>query len=614
LPASVTFTPANWNAAQEITVAGANDFLDDGDIAYTIVTAAAASSDANYNGLNADDVAATNTDNDTAGITVTPTSGLTTTEAGGTAQFSVRLNAQPTSNVTIPLSADASEGALSAASVTFSPINWSIAQEITITGVNDFLDDADAAYSVVTEPAVSSDPVYSGLNALDVTATNTDDDMAGYTVTENGGGTQVNENGASDTFSVVLTAQPIGDVFFVLTASDATEATVSPATLTFTPANWNVPQTTTVTGVDDLLLDGAQASDITIALDQASSDPPFAGLADQTVNVTTADDDALGPTDLSPATIPEDVDTGAADVLVGALSTGDLNAGNPLVYSLVSGASDEDNSRFVVSGNQLLLKMGTPIDFETQASLNVRIRVSHGAEMFDTMLVVSVLDVNEAPTDIALANATVDENDAGASVGDVTAADPDAGDSHTLEVSDDRFEIVAGALKLKDGVSLDFETQASINLQITATDSEGRQRTEEFIVTVTDVFEAPPHPWRNSRLRWDVDDNGSVQINDLLLLVRALREDGIDHPLPLEYTPPGGPPPYLDVDGNDRCSLNDLLDVVRYLRENPIAPLGGEEEEEHEDGWFDFLADDVARSRARSTPEQHSRGWPTRGG
>ena len=50
-------------------------------IAYTIVTAAATSSDANYNGLNASDVSVTNTDDDTAGITVTPTSGLATTEA-----------------------------------------------------------------------------------------------------------------------------------------------------------------------------------------------------------------------------------------------------------------------------------------------------------------------------------------------------------------------------------------------------------------------------------------------------------------------------------------------------------------------------------------------------
>src|SRR2546428_366664 len=95
-PASVTFTPGNWNAAQTVTVTGADDFVVDGSVAYTIVTAAATSTDGVYNGMNAADVGVTNTDNDTASITVIPTSGLTTTEGGGTATFTVALTSQPT--------------------------------------------------------------------------------------------------------------------------------------------------------------------------------------------------------------------------------------------------------------------------------------------------------------------------------------------------------------------------------------------------------------------------------------------------------------------------------------------------------------------------------------
>ena len=87
--------------AQTVTVTGVDDALDDGDVAYTIVTAPATSTDVTYNGVNAADVAVTNTDNDAVGITVTPTTGLTTTEAGGTATFTVVLNTQPTADVTI---------------------------------------------------------------------------------------------------------------------------------------------------------------------------------------------------------------------------------------------------------------------------------------------------------------------------------------------------------------------------------------------------------------------------------------------------------------------------------------------------------------------------------
>jgi len=58
---------------------------------------------------------------------------------------------------------------------------------------------------------------------------------------------------------VVLTAQPTADVTIGLSSSDITEGTVAPASVTFTPVTWNVPQTVTVTGVDDLLVDGAVA-------------------------------------------------------------------------------------------------------------------------------------------------------------------------------------------------------------------------------------------------------------------------------------------------------------------------------------------------------------------
>ena len=89
------------------------------------MTAPATSTDATYNGVNAADVAVTNTDNDAVGITVTPTTGLTTTEAGGTATFTVVLNTQPTADVTIALSSsDTTEGTVLRASLTFTTANW----------------------------------------------------------------------------------------------------------------------------------------------------------------------------------------------------------------------------------------------------------------------------------------------------------------------------------------------------------------------------------------------------------------------------------------------------------------------------------------------------------
>ena len=112
-----------------------------------------------------------------AGIQVTPTSGLTTTEGGGTAAFDVVLTQPPTANVTIGLSSgDTTEGTVSPVSLTFTPTNWNSSQQVTVTGVNDDVIDGPVGYTIITAPAASTDTVYSGKDASDVSVTNTDND------------------------------------------------------------------------------------------------------------------------------------------------------------------------------------------------------------------------------------------------------------------------------------------------------------------------------------------------------------------------------------------------------------------------------------------------------
>src|SRR5436305_1022357 len=61
---------------------------------------------------------------------------------------------------------------------------------------------------------------------------------------------QTTESGGPPTFQVVLTTQPAANVLVPISSSNTAEASVSSSLLTFTPANWNVPQTVTVTGID----------------------------------------------------------------------------------------------------------------------------------------------------------------------------------------------------------------------------------------------------------------------------------------------------------------------------------------------------------------------------
>jgi len=106
-------------------------------------------------------------------------------------------------------------------------------------------------------------------------------------------------------------------------------------------------------------------------------------------------------------------------------------------------------------------------------------------------LSIDIVDGNSAPTAIALEAATVAENAPGATIGRLTASDPDGGDSASFAVSDPRFAIDGEELRLASGRSLDFETTPRLDVQIVATDSGGANRRETFTIDVTDVNETP---------------------------------------------------------------------------------------------------------------------------
>lgn len=226
------------------------------------------------------------------GIVVgTPTPNATTTEAGGAVSFTVALATQPTENVTIPVSSsDTTEGAVSVSSLVFTSANWNVPQSVTVTGVNDNIDDGNVAYAIVLGAASSADSGYNGLNPSDVALTNLDDDTAGIT-RGNPSGTSTTETGGSVTFTVRLNSEPTADVTIGISSSDTTEGTVSTSSLVFTSANWNVNQTVTVTGVDDTIFDGNVAYTVVVAA-ATSADSVYNGVNPADVSLTNVDNEA----------------------------------------------------------------------------------------------------------------------------------------------------------------------------------------------------------------------------------------------------------------------------------------------------------------------------------
>lgn len=121
------------------------------------------------------------------------------------------------------------------------------------------------------------------------TVTILDDDEAGFEARPRSG-LRTDEDGGIDTFTVALTSQPAGDVFLGLSSNDLTEGLVSPGSLHFTPANWNLPQTVTVTGVDDVEVDG-NVSYIVVLHPAMSADANYQGLDAADVTARNQDND-----------------------------------------------------------------------------------------------------------------------------------------------------------------------------------------------------------------------------------------------------------------------------------------------------------------------------------
>jgi len=288
----LSFTNTDWNIPQTVTVRAFDNFTRNVDQNFSIILSPSISADTQYNGLDPADVTGVVLDNEVADITVTQVGQLRTTEAGGTATFSVRLTSQPTDTVSLDLStSDPTEGTVQPTNLTFDDVNWSTPQVVTVTGVDDAILDGDVTYRIVSSSANSGDRFYSGLKMPDVVVINTDDE-AGFILSSTS--ITTTEGGPPETITLRLNSAPTANVVIGLSSSDTTEGTVSPASLTFTPANFATPQAIRVTPVDDILRDGNIT--YTIRATITSNDTGYASSTVPTITVVNRDNDVPGIT------------------------------------------------------------------------------------------------------------------------------------------------------------------------------------------------------------------------------------------------------------------------------------------------------------------------------
>ena len=212
------------------------------------------------------------------------------TEGGSTGSYSFYLKTQPTADVTVTVTPDA-QITVSPTTLVFTSANWSTPQTVTVTAVDDHIDEESEHTGLITHSIASDDADYDGATVSNVTATITDNDTAGIAKSEIA--LAVTENSTTDAYTVVLDTEPTANVIVSLSASSSL-ATLSTSTLTFTSANWSDAQAVTVSRADNDTVDGELTDYIIHAV--SSTDTNYDEYPIANITVTITDDDTAGVT------------------------------------------------------------------------------------------------------------------------------------------------------------------------------------------------------------------------------------------------------------------------------------------------------------------------------
>ncbi len=263
--ASLTFTTANWNSNQSVTLAAA----DDDDIVNGTATIRLSAA-----GLDPKDVAATEQDDDELALVINPTS-VTVTE-GITATFDVNLLAQPASTVTVSVTRTSGDTDITVepASLEFTTLTWGTIQKVTVSAA----EDVDTTNGTATIQVAAT----GGLTeSKDVEATESDNDVLALVIDPTS--VTVSEGGEA-AFNVKLSMVPGSNVTVTSTmvlGEDGSISLKSGGSLTFTTTDWDTDQAVTLEAAED-----DDASNGTATVNVVAS-----GGLDESKEVTATEDD-----------------------------------------------------------------------------------------------------------------------------------------------------------------------------------------------------------------------------------------------------------------------------------------------------------------------------------
>ena len=333
---SITFTPANWNVTQTITLFSEDDPIIDGPQTTLITASVNGLSDPNFASLDDQTVSVITNDNDSASVKVTVIDNLTS-EDGDTGSFEIVLESQPSDDVLIDLSSsNVLEGTILGNFVSFNSTNWNIPQIITVTGIDDSppISDGAIVFSIITGNVTSLDPNFGPLDGStidDASMTNQDNDAPGIIVSLLNNDFTTSESGDFIVVQFNLLAKPAGGASVTIPLSlsgPSGEMVLSNNSITIANSDWDNPSANqiTITGLDDIFIDGDQNL-ILVTGDPTSADPINDALdAESVANpiLTNEDNDFPGIVVNTPDSVSEDGNTSILLVKLDAINTSNV--------------------------------------------------------------------------------------------------------------------------------------------------------------------------------------------------------------------------------------------------------------------------------------------------
>ncbi len=222
------------------------------------------------------------------------------------------------------------------------------------------------------------------------------------------------------------------------------------------------------------------------------------------------------------------------------------------------------------TGNELRYIGPTGFDFEESSSFVFEVRVFDGdivEPVLTKSFTIAISNQNDPPLGIDFrGELVVQEFVKGYEFGTIQIVDQDIGESYTYQVSDSRFEVADGKLKLKSDALLRYNPTTRVSFEVVATGTvSGDVLREEFLAGVT---LAPP-PWQNKHWALDVNDDGSVTALDALVVINHMNRNGIGS---ADTPPPVGSATFVDVNGDRFITPLDVLIIINFLNQVQGTP------------------------------------------